>query len=584
MRKVSRLFNILASIAAGTLAIQPIAVSAQSLPYANVSGAVGQDSADEADVGDDGVVDAEGLKIRKANSFVTPYIEAQQVVSAELSPGNDLVTWTSLAAGVDAGISGRKAEGAASVRYERRFEWGGNGADGDALSGLARARATVVPRLLSIEGGAMAARLGVENNGSTNNGRRFSDSATQIYSLYGGPTLQTRISGVDIEGHYRVGYTRADSPDVLAVAPGQIPVDVFDESITHNAAFRIGTKPRDVMPVGLGVGGGWNYEDISNLDQRIDDKHIRADVTVPVADHVALVGGIGYEKVRISSRDALRDPDTNLPVIGTDGRFVTDKSQPRQIAYEADGLIWDAGVIWKPSKRTALEAYVGKRYGSTSYHGTFAYAPNRITSINLAVYDNITSFGGQVNNALAALPAQFEAVRDPLNGDLGGCVVNTGNQTAAQNSTQNNCLLSALGSIRSAAYRGRGVTGSLTFNRGTLRYGAGMGYDRRKFIAAPGTILAVANGVVDKSIWASAFLNGRIDDKSSYGANLWANWFQSGDAFSGDGTALGTSVAYYRSISDRLTGTAAVGVQGVSRERLSDLWSAQAMVGIRYSF
>ena len=41
-----------------------------------------------------------------------------------------------------------------------------------------------------------------------------------------------------------------------------------------------------------------------------------------------------------------------------------------------DGLIWDAGVMWRPSRRTSLESYVGRRYGTMSYHGTFAYAPS----------------------------------------------------------------------------------------------------------------------------------------------------------------------------------------------------------------
>src|SRR5690606_39092115 len=122
----------------------------------------------------------------------------------------------------------------------------------------------------------------------------------------------------------------------------------------------------------------------------------------------ALVGGVGYEDVEVSSRDAVRDAD-GIPIVGSDGRFVTDDSVPRRIAYEASGLIWDVGVMWRPSTRTALEAHVGRRYDSTTYYGTFAWAPNSRSSVNVAVYDTISGFGGLLNTALASLPTQFTA-------------------------------------------------------------------------------------------------------------------------------------------------------------------------------
>src|SRR5690606_2757283 len=155
------------------------------------------------------------------------------------------------------------------------------------------------------------------------------------------------------------GYTRVEEPDAVVLAPGAQPIDYFDDSTTHSAYARAGVGPGDVLPVGVGVGGGWNRQDVSNLDQRIDDRFVRADVTVPLQPDLHLVGGIGYEDVEVSSRDAVRD-GAGIPVIGTDGRFVTDRSAPRQIAYETDGLIWDAGVMWRPSRRTSLEAFVGR--------------------------------------------------------------------------------------------------------------------------------------------------------------------------------------------------------------------------------
>lgn len=578
----SRLLKPIAWLAASLFAALPLAAQAQLLPYDDVADADGG-AVDAGDEGDSGT----GPRVfhRGKATYVTPYIEAQQVVSAELSPGNEVLTWSTLAAGIDAGIARRGSEGALSLRYERRFGWSRGISDGDALTGVARASTAIVPRVLTIEGGALASRLSVENNGGAVPGQTFDDSISQIYSLYAGPTLQTHMGAVALEGHYRIGYTRVESPDAILTAPGQPAIDVFDDALVHNAGIHLGTKAGDPLPVGVGLGAGWNREDVSNLDQRIDDRHVRGDLTLPIGGDLALVGGVGYEDVKISARDALRDTVTGLPLIDGNGHYVTDKSQPRQIAYDADGLIWDAGVMWRPSKRTALEAHVGKRYGSTSYYGSFAYAPNRATSINVSVYDNVTSLGGMATNALAGLPTRFEAVRNPLNGDLGGCVAAAGDaENGGARSGQNSCLIGALGSIRSAAFRGRGVMASIGITRSALQYGIGAGYDRRRFIAAPGTVLAAANGVIDENVWVAAYLNGRIDRDSSFGTTVWANWYQSGDALSGDVSALGATAAYYRALTDRLSATAAVGIQGVNREALADTWSAQAMVGLRYAF
>ncbi len=582
MTMKSRLFKNLALLAICCGAGVPGLAHAQSLAYGDVTGAGNSGgSADSGDTDDgDSDGDAPSARIRTKKVKVTPYIEAQQVVTAELSPGNDVLTYTALAAGLDASIAGRNSQGAVAVRYERRFGYGSNRVpDSDVVSGIARGSIGIVPQALTFEAGAMAARMSVENNGAALNGFE-GNSTSQVYGAYLGPSLRTHMGELLVEGHYRFGYSRVEAPNSLVVVPRQNPIDVYDEGTVHNAALHAGFKAGTVLPIGVGVGAGWNREDVSNLDQRIDDKHVRGDITVPLGADLAVVAGIGYEDVKISHRDAVIDTLSGLPVIDSNGRYLTDKSQPRQIAYEADGLIWDAGLIWRPSSRTALEAHVGRRYGSTTYFGSFAYAPNSRMSLNVSVYDNVTGFGGLLNNQLAALPTQFDAIHNPLTGDLGTCVVATGAVTEGQGT----CLNGALASVSSSVFRGRGVLATFGVTSGVLQYGIGGGYNRRTFIAAPGTVLASANGVIDENYWVSAYLNGRIDRNSSFGTNIWANWYQSGDSLAGDVSAYGATAAYYRSLTRNLSASAAVGVEGVNRELLQDIWTAQAMVGVRYSF
>ncbi|MDE2436169.1 MAG: preprotein translocase subunit YajC [Sphingomonadales bacterium] len=569
MTEMSYLLSRLALAAILSLGV-PIAVHAQELPYDDVADEDGSASAT-----------APGSKTAHAPRVaITPYIEASQVLLAQLSPNSDAVTYSVLAGGVDANIAGRNNQGAVSVRYERRFGWGHNNVDSDMLSGLARFQTAIVPHALNFEVGALAARTAIQNNGSTASGIDFGDSVTQIYSAYAGPTLATRSGDLFVNGHYYFGYTKVDTPHALALAPGQNPVDVFDSSTVHNAEFHVGTKAGEPLPVGVGAGVGYNREEVSNLDQRVEDFHARGDVAVPVSNTVQLVGGVGWEKVKVSSRDALRDAITGLPVIGPNGRYVTDNSSPRLIAFESEGLIWDAGVMWRPSRRTSLEAHIARRYGWTSYYGNLAYAPDARTSVNVSVYDSLGSMGGMLNHALASLPTQFDAVRNPLTGDIGGCVAGQG----ALQPGQSTCLVGALGAVRSSVFRGRGVMANIGFKGGRFTYGLAAGYDRRRFIAPPGSVLGITNLTIDENWWVAAFVSSRIDSKSTVGANLWANWYQSGDALAGNSSGVGATASYNRSISSRLSATAAVGVAGVSREAVEDLWTARALAGVRYSF
>ncbi len=540
--------------------------------------APGGDGAEE--VGDAGGDQPEAATARRGPVVaVTPYIEASQVLLAELSGGNDTLTYTSLAAGVDAVLAGRNNKGALSLRYERRIGWGGDTVDSDTLSGVARVQTAIIPRAVNFDAGAMAARSSVERNGSTVNGIELGNS-TQIYSVYAGPSISTFTGAVAVTGHYQFGYTKVETPDAFVLSPGQNPVDLFDSSTRHNAELHLGTRAGDPLPVGLGAGVGYNREDVSNLDQRVEDFHARADIAVPVRDDLQVVGGVGWEKVKVSSRDALRDGLTNLPVVGPDGRYVTDSSAPRQIAFESEGLIWDAGVLWRPSRRTALEAHVGRRYGSTTYYGSLAYAPSARLALNVSVYDTLTGLGGALNRALVALPTEFEAIRNPLNGDLAGCVAAQGPLAAGQGT----CLTGALSSLRSSVFRSRGVMANLSLTSGRLGYGLGAGYDRRRFIARPDSVLGLTDRTIDENWWIGAYLKGQLDERSSFGASAYANWFETGDVFAGTSSAMGATAYYNRSLSDRLSATAALGLNGVNREDLADVWTAQALAGLRYEF
>ena len=509
---------------------------------------------------------------------IEPYLEVNQVVLQELSPGSDTVTYTQLAAGVDASVQGRNNGASVSLRYERNIGYGDAAVDSDTVTGIARGYTAVVPQVLTVEAGALAARTRVGSSGSStfNSVEGVSEDVEgEIYSVYAGPTLSTNVGAAQVAANYRFGYNRVDGPDVVPFDGVGDPVDIFDESTVHSASANVGVRPGDVLPIGVGVGGGFYQEDISNLDQRVRDVYARADVTVPVTPSIALVGGVGYEDVQVSSRDVVRDAAGD-PVIDASGRFVTDSSVPRQIAFETDGLIWDVGVVWRPSSRTAFEAHYGRRYDSDTYYGSFAYAPDARSSLNVSVYDGISGFGGQLNNALANVSTDFTAGRNPLTGDFNGCTA--GAEGGA-------CLGGALSSVRSAAYRSRGVSASYSRQLGRINTGLGLGYDRRTFIAARNTVLGSVDGLTDENYYATVFVSGDIGRDAGFNANAYINYIDNGAPTAGDATVLGASAGYNQYIWQGLSARAAVAIDHLDSElAVEDLTTASALFGLRYDF
>ncbi|WP_260923654.1 preprotein translocase subunit YajC [Novosphingobium sp. 9] len=563
----------LAGVAALAL---PQAAGAQTMGYDSVGTSSGP-GGEPADVGATRsekraarAADDKGRKVQ-----ITPYIEIDQIVNAQFAPVDDVLTYTQAAVGADASITGRRNGLAASVRYEHHFGWSKNASDGDAVSGLVRGYTTLA-RGLTLEAGGLATRASVTGGTAISSGIADSLGNTDIYSVYAGPSYTSRIGDLDLSANYRIGYTKVGQSNAYRASADSPLVDVFDKSRTQMADLEAGFAPGTIAPVGLGVGGTFYQENISNLDQRVRDIQVRGIVTVPVSRTVQMTGSLGYEDVTMGNRDAVYDANGN-PEIDSHGRYVTDKSSPRVLSYDVTGLTWDVGVMWRPSPRTSASAHIGRRYGSTSFGGMFAYAPNDRSSLNISVYDNVAGFGGQLDRTLDSLPDDFTVIRDPVTGELQGCVSSVDGGT---------CLSGVLGSVRSSTFRDRGIMASYGWRFGRLGAGLAAGYDRRNYIAAQGTILASADGVIDENTWINAYVNGQLGTNAGWSATAYVNWLTSTDAIDSDSTGYGITAAYYRLLTERLRATAALSLDGITRKdpSIDDIWSASALVGVRYSF
>lgn len=504
---------------------------------------------------------------------VSPYLEVGQVLTADLKNGGDVLTYTTIAAGIDAAIVTTRAELAATVRYEHRFGWNGDLGDSDTVSGLARGRIEAA-RGLNLEGGALATRTRADGQGA-DSGLFIGNASNvaELYSVYAGPTFARRIAGLDVGAGYRFGYTKVDVDEPAVLAPGSQPQDIFDSSTNHVAWASVGARPGD-LPFGWQLSGGYEREDASQLDQRFEGKYARADVTVPVGPTVALLGGVGYEDIEIGQRNPVVDSN-GVPVRDADGRFVTDTSTPRQLSFDTDGLIWDAGVMWQPSRRTSLTARVGRRYGDTIYTGSFAYRADHATTIQVGVYDGLSSLGRGVSSGLAALPTQFDPTRNPIGGNVNPCVF--GQQGGS-------CLSNQLGNATAAQYRSRGVQATIGSRFAGWSYGVGIGYDQRKLLAPLLSPIASLNGIKDENYYLFLSAGRQIDVDSDLSVSGYVNYFDNGAPGVGDVQSAGLSAAYSRRFWRGLTGTAAASVNAFDQDGFNSQLIGSALVGLRYNF
>jgi hypothetical protein len=512
-----------------------------------------------------------GSKERKLR--VSPYIELSQVLTADIQSG-DVVTYTSVAAGIDTSVQTRRVSVNISARYEHQFAWDSVSSDSDVVTGLANAQFRILPGL-SLDAGALATRTRNDIRGFApaffGNDR---GNISNVYSGYVGPSFATGNGPLFVNGSYRFGYTKVTSPGPTGVAPGSPRLDYFDDSKSHMATASAGFKSGTFAPFGLTVSAGWTRDDMSQLSSRFEGLYGRGDIVLPLTPTFALEGGVGYEKITSSARDPLIDGLGN-PVVDSRGRFVTDPASPQRIAYKTDGIYWDAGVLWRPSPRTTLQARAGRRYGSWSYTGSFSYAPSNGVGLQIGVYDSVETFGNQLQKAVRGLPQEFAQTRDLLAQQFNGCTFGTtgGGASGA-------CLNSVFQSVSTATFRTRGVDAVVTATRGGTTLGFGAGYSTRKFYApaSPGVVI---NGVNDDSYYAQLFYTTTLGSNTTFSADVFANYYDSGLA--PGMLSLGATGSVSRSFG-RLSTTASVGAYTFSQDGVNDQTTAQALLGARYQF
>ncbi|UZK70221.1 hypothetical protein OKW76_03975 [Sphingomonas sp. S1-29] len=516
---------------------------------------------------------------RQRTVNVSPYIQVGQVLTADLRDG-DVLTYSTVSAGVDATVNTRRVQVQASYQYEHRFSWDDDIGDDDIHSGIARAAIALAPGL-SLEAGALATRTRSDIRGAAP-GILAGNVAniSQLYSAYAGPTYANNFGDLGVNAAYRIGYTKVETPTFgTGLLPGEPALDLYDDSLNHLVTGSIGTRPGTVLPVGLTLSGAYTREDAGQLDQRYEGYFGRVEALLPVSRTLALTAGVGYESIESGQRDPLRNAN-GTPVLDGNGRFVTDESSPRRLGYDIAGIFYDAGVLWRPSPRTSVQFRVGERYGSLSFTGTASHQMSANEGIQVNIYDSVQTFGRQLTDGLAALPTSFNTPFDGFGDQYNGCIFGT------QGGAVGGCLNNVFQSISTATFRARGIDAVYAGSFGATRLGAGAGYTNRRFFAAdPGPDAGFTiDGLNDQSYYLQTFAARALGPNSGVTADIYVNYFDSGVGLGTDIWGAGATAAYFRQIG-RLNAVVTGGIYTFDQEGggQSDV-SAQGLLGLGYRF
>jgi hypothetical protein len=470
---------------------------------------------------------------------------------------------------VDGHIETRRVTAQASLRYQRDIDWNSDQvAHQDNISGLAMVHAEVVPHTLSLDAGGLATRTGGPGRvfGVTNQ-----DDTIDVYSLYVGPTLATHAGALAINGAYRFGYNKVNDHSTAPLAGND-----FDSSTAHSLTGSIGMGTGGGLPFGWTIGGGYVLEESSDsFRHRFEGAYVRGDVVFPVGPTLALTAGVGYESIQSSQRDFVRDAG-GLPVPGPTGQPQADPNAPRQLTYDMDGVMYDAGIIWRPSPRTEVQARAGHRYGGTTFAGSISHQIDRHASVNVAVYDTVETFGHQLGNDISALPANFNANRNPLTGSLNGCVFGQAGGGV--------CLDRSLQSITGDTFHARGVNGTVSGERGLWSYGVGAGYNHRHYYRPVLVGVTVEGATHDEDVSVYGNVSRHLSRTSAITFDAYASWYDNDLANFDTVTSQGATISYSRTFMlERLQFMTAFGLYHSDDGTISST-NASATAGLRYTF
>lgn len=407
---------------------------------------------------------------------IDPSIELRQVF--DLPIDDDFTTYSEAVIGVDGAIQTRRVHGQLSYRFAQRFEEVGDIANNQSHSLIARGDADVIPGTLRVDAGAFATFLNrdlrrrVSFDDDANNG-----NLAQTYSAYVAPSFHQRLGAfAEFDATYRIAYVNVDEADVSRLGGGVGGVDTqlgaYADSVNQSLDARFGNREASGK-FRWDLAGSAQDERTDRLDQHYRSYLGRVELEYALNRDFALLGSVGYEDIKSSEEQILTDA-AGVPLVDAEGHFIIDPNAPRRVSYDQDGLVYDGGFRWTPSRRTFLQIRVGKRFGEFNVNGQLRYEPSPRLGVTASWSESVSTFGQLLTQDFNGVPVSFFIPGGNRVG-FGGCILGVDPATGT-------CLLNWTQSITNATFRNQAGQLIIETKRGATRASLSAIYTKRRYV------------------------------------------------------------------------------------------------------
>jgi hypothetical protein len=523
----------------------------------------------------------------------TPGVTVRQVVSDNFSDNRGMRGWLETGAFFDLQLDTRRVQGNISYSYGHRFKEFGNVLRNDRHDANANVRSILVDDFLYLDLGGIARQFASDQRGFTSlNGDVDSGNQTQIFSGYVEPFINYEIGTFALfNARYRFAATSASGPNAdrgipanIGLEPGEALGAMLSDSVTHSGGVSVASQ-RENNRFNWTFAGNFIREDIDELDQKYRNYRGVADFGFRVNRSIELLGSVGYEDILNTQNSILFDPITGLPVLDAEGNLQIDPANPRRTAYDQQGLTYDGGFRWTPSRRSELMVRAGKRFGGFTLAADLRFEARG----GLVVVGN----WDESLDSIGRLLSQYQ------NGNLIGATRISGFMDEAGiplcilgfDPVTETCLLGLTQSITPATFKlDRGTLG-VSMQSGTFGGYAGANYERRQYVDSqqlqvPGQPQLPPAAALGDDI--SYGLRGSLSFGQVEGGNLTFNAMVARNKYAlsrnrHDTTAL-VGANYLMPISSNLSATASAYVSKRFSNTADDGGSLTGALGLRYTF
>jgi hypothetical protein len=438
--------------------------------------------------------------------------------------------------GFSLSIDGGRTQGSLDYQLEFRQPIFAKGQQDKVRHNLAaRGESEVIEDFFWMTGGALVTQVFRDRQGAISlNPDTLTDNLDNVASGYVEPIIRTRVNDF---ANFGAG-ARYTITEVKDRADNKLLLnDLSREFSAENFAFQP-TSDSDAqnayMQLDAGdyfqsfkwtVRGSWEREKRKYLNELYTSKSVIADVEVPLARWISVLGSAGWEDSRdiqdvivteCSGLPRLIDPATgnrtDNAVIGlididrsdaarngTGGAFPCGPNEPpitrSGVIFDRSGFIWDAGLRLSPGRRTNITVRGGGRFGDVNINANAAYAISEHTQITGSYTTSLDSFGRLLSQSISGLPTSFRPVGSTVRPTLSPLV---GFDTLTQQA------FTGLLAINSATYLSRVAQLRLSHSYGRWNANAAIVHETRKLQSVqrlPGqAALDVSTVPDDKSI------------------------------------------------------------------------------------